>query len=259
MTVSTTSTRTTVLGNGSTTTFAYSFPISDPSYAALIYTDANGNATTLSTALWSITGAGAGSVGGTFTYPLSGSPVAAGTSLTLVRNTPLLQTTSLPNQGPALPTAVELTLDRIVEMIQELAYAVAHIQSATNTVVPPGTVTSGPYDQIVALGNQTDTIATGTNVITLVMIRPHVISGVTGAVASASSLGQVQFDVKLNGASILSSAKCTVPAGATSSLSNPAVITGGSVSVSPGDVLTFDILASGTGAVGPMVQLTGAA
>lgn len=87
MTVSVTACKLVALGNGTQTTFSYNFPVPIGSAYALIYTDAAGNQTTLSPSAYSVGGLG-NPVGGMFTYPLSGSPIAAGTSLTFIRQTP---------------------------------------------------------------------------------------------------------------------------------------------------------------------------
>ena len=261
MTVSSTTTQVTVLGNGSTTTFSYSFCILDSTDCYLVYTDATGAETVLPTSAWVISGPGFDSSGGFFTYPISGTPIATGTSLTLVRSTPIVQPGALPDQGPAFPSLVEAELDRLTLELQEIAFKVANIQTSTSTVIPPSTVTPAPYDQIISLGNQTDTISTGTNIITLVVGRAHTITACIGSVVTASSSGGVQYNVQKNGTSILTGVLCNVDAGQTNSLTSasPTVINGGSVSVSPGDILTFSITASGVGAVGPMVQLLGTA
>jgi hypothetical protein len=121
MTVSSSAYKTTVAGNGATTTFSYSFTILAASHASLIYTDATGVSTTLAGGLWSITGTGFNSTGGTFTYPLSGSPIANGTSLTLVRTTPQTQALVLPPTGTVYPPNVEQALDALTMEVQEIA------------------------------------------------------------------------------------------------------------------------------------------
>lgn len=120
MTLSSTATRTRVAGNGVTTAFSYAFRIDSQSAAQLVYTDASGVDTVLSSGLWSITGTGSDS-GGTFTYPLSGSPIASGTYLTLSRVTALTQGLALPAQGTVSPPTVEAALDKLTEIAQENA------------------------------------------------------------------------------------------------------------------------------------------
>ena len=114
-TVSSAATSVTLAGNGSATTFAFSFIGVAATDLTVIYTDASGNATTLAANLYSVllTPPGSGQIwgiGGVVTYPLTGPPIASGTTLTIVRTLPYLQTVSS-NQGQSFPLAVEVALD----------------------------------------------------------------------------------------------------------------------------------------------------
>ena len=107
-------------GNGVATSFPFTFPILEASHLSVIYTDAGGNSITLSTSLYSVTGIGA-IAGGSVTYPLSGSPLASGETLTLLRTVPLTQTTVLSNQGGYYPEVVERRFDLAYMAMQQLA------------------------------------------------------------------------------------------------------------------------------------------
>ncbi len=107
-------------GNASATTFPYSFPILEASHLSVIYTDADDVETTLSASEYSVTGIG-GRTGGNVTYPLTGSPIATGTKLTIVRTVPYTQTTVLSNQGGYYPEVVEARFDQIYMAVQQLA------------------------------------------------------------------------------------------------------------------------------------------
>jgi hypothetical protein len=128
MTITTTAYKTTVSGNGATTTFSYSFEIpgansTDQSNTQLTYVDASGNSTVIANSLWSITGVNDGSngsTGGSFTYPLTGSPIASCTTLTLARVLPLEQLNSMANQGALFPSAVEKALDWLMMVTQQV-------------------------------------------------------------------------------------------------------------------------------------------
>jgi hypothetical protein len=98
VTVSTLTNKVVISGNGATTVFSYNFQINAAADVQVIYTDAAGTSTTLTTAQYTITGLG-NSTGGTVTYPLVGSPIAAGTTLTIARILALTQPTSISNQG----------------------------------------------------------------------------------------------------------------------------------------------------------------
>lgn len=148
MTVSTESYFVTVSGNGATTTWSYTFPVPVTTSVSLILTDTAGNQTTLSSLLWSITGVPG--TGGTFTYPLSGTPLAAGNTLTLLRNVALTQPTSLPAQGPSFPPTVEAALDLIVMMAQQISGGQdralqAPVGEADPAVLPTRALRAGQY------------------------------------------------------------------------------------------------------------------
>lgn len=120
MTVSTQTTKITVLANGATTIFSYNFQINTQADADLYLIDSTGSVIALAQSTWSMTGAG-NPAGGTFTYPLSGSALASGYSLVLARDMPYTQTTNLSNQGTYLPAAVEGGLDNIVLEMQQVS------------------------------------------------------------------------------------------------------------------------------------------
>jgi hypothetical protein len=112
-------------GNGSITNFTFPFIGVAPNDITVIYTDTSGNQTTLTPntqytltltaplpgAIWGL--------GGSVTYPLVGSPIASGTTITIARTLPYLQTVSS-NQGQAFPTAVEAALDLLSMQIQQV-------------------------------------------------------------------------------------------------------------------------------------------
>jgi hypothetical protein len=115
-------------GNGSTTAFNFSFLIpyqSDgvtPAVQVQVYTPASGVLATLTPNLYSITGVG-NSSGGTVTYPLTGSPLAAGSELIITRSLAYTQPTAVTNQG-FYPHVVEQTADSLEAQIQQLSVAI---------------------------------------------------------------------------------------------------------------------------------------
>lgn len=116
----------TAQGNGATPTFSYNFLIPEASDAVIIYTDASGNQTTLSLTQYTITGLGNAS-GGTVTYPIGGPPpIASGTTLTIARILPLVQETSISNQGAFYPQAVESALDYEMMVSQQIENTAQH-------------------------------------------------------------------------------------------------------------------------------------
>ena len=134
-------------GNASATVFPYSFPILEASHLSVIYTDADDVETTLSASQYSVTGIG-GRTGGNVTYPLTGSPIATGTKLTIVRTVPYTQTTVLSNQGGYYPEVVERRFDEIYMAIQQLAEIVG--RTSTFSISDPATEQSN-YALIQAL------------------------------------------------------------------------------------------------------------
>ena len=159
MTVSITACKVIVPGNGVQTTFNYNFEVPVGSLYALIYTDASGNETTLSTSAYSVAGLG-NAIGGTFTYPLSGSPIATGTSLTFLRETQNTQPTSLINQGSYSASLTEGALDWIVYQVQQLAQQVGQAlqipavdPQGLITTLPPAAIRAGSYAAFDSLGN----------------------------------------------------------------------------------------------------------
>jgi hypothetical protein len=148
-TINTAANKTIVAGNGSTTVFAFSFIGDQPGYISVIYTDSAGNQTTLTQgtgptqyqlalnaavppALWG--------VGGTVTYDPNGTPIASGTTLTIVRTLPYLQNISLLNSASVtqVGAGAETGLDQLEMQAQQLAEAQSRVVSAP--IVDPPTI-----------------------------------------------------------------------------------------------------------------------
>lgn len=126
MSVTTTTNRVIVLGDGIATTFEFPFIGVDPGDIFVTYTDPDGASTDLSQSQYSVTlnpalpGAIWG-IGGDVTYPLSGSPIPDGSSLTIVRILPETQETQISNQGAFYPRVVEQELDLLMMTIQQVS------------------------------------------------------------------------------------------------------------------------------------------
>jgi len=116
-TVNTSSNKTIALGNGSATQFAFGYIGVAAAYIGVVFTDANGNETVLTRGSGTtqyqislnapVTGAIWG-LSGTVTYNANGTPIAAGTTLTIFRTSPLTQAIRLQNQQ-SRSTRAELT------------------------------------------------------------------------------------------------------------------------------------------------------
>lgn len=137
-TISTTTSTVTAAGNSVTTAFNYPFLMSSASYAVVQIVNTNvtpNTVTTLSSTQYSITGV-TNPTGGTVTYPLSGSPLAPGYYIVISRVVPLIQTTSISNQGPTF-RAIENALDYLTEITQQLQAQITVLQAqASGGTVP---------------------------------------------------------------------------------------------------------------------------
>lgn len=123
MTISNQACTVTDTGNGSNTSFAYTFLIPYQSDgvtpAVSVFKTISGVKTNLTLNVdYSISGVGNPS-GGTVTFPLSGSPLVAGGTITITRAEQYVQPYAFPNEG-FLPQDVEKALDWLVMQVQQL-------------------------------------------------------------------------------------------------------------------------------------------
>lgn len=149
MTVSSSTNKVIVAGNGAQTVFSFGFIGVAATDISVIFTDASGNQTTLTQgpgatqyqvslnaaspgALWGL--------GGTITYNPGGTPIAGGTTLTIVRTIGLTQGTSLQNQASfgQYAAAAESAMDLLEMQIQQIAESQGRVISAP--IVDPATV-----------------------------------------------------------------------------------------------------------------------
>lgn len=146
MTVGTTTSTVTLLGNGATTVFNFSFIGDQPSTLYVSYTSPQGIITVLnpSTYTLAITPAippALWGIGGTVTYPNTGSPpvpIPVGSYLTITRDVPYTQNVSISNQGAFYPQSVEQALDILELQIQQIETAQTYsIQTPISDPTPP--------------------------------------------------------------------------------------------------------------------------
>lgn len=112
MTVQNTITKNIYIGNGSTTSFPFTFPCPKAEYIKVFVRKNNLIAQTDDFTV-DLDNA-------TVTYPKSGTPLAVGENLVILRELPLEQPLNLVNQGPFFAEDIETTLDEEVMMIQQL-------------------------------------------------------------------------------------------------------------------------------------------
>lgn len=151
MTILTTTNKARFVGDAATTTWPFTFLIPTASDLYLYYTDLVGTTTLISASLYSVTGIGS-DAGGTVTYPLSGSPIAAGTILEILRTVPYKQETDLINQDGFYPQVVEDALDNIVMQMQQLVEVQGRNLTVGTTDTSPGTLPSATERALQVLG-----------------------------------------------------------------------------------------------------------
>lgn len=222
MTISTTASSVTVAGNGAVNAFNFSFIAGAASNIVVTLTTATSVETVLvqgTQYTLSINAAAAGQiwgVGGTVTYPLSGSPIPAGTYLTIQRIVPFTQLTSISNQGDFYPQAVERALDTLEMQVQQVegqalrAIVVNPADLAAPNPLPIASVRAGQYLTFDSTGAPTVGLPSGTGVPISLAMQPVVEAATTGAALTAMG-GQsgvftntqmnISFPLTLNGAS----------------------------------------------------------
>lgn len=185
-----------VLGNGSTTQFTFSFVGDQPGYISVTFTDASGNQTVLTQGpgatqyqlvLNPAVSPGLWGIGGTVTYNPSGTPIASGTTLTIVRTLPFVQNISLLNLASlsALSSSAETGLDQLEMQIQQVAENVNRVVAGPLSDPPGLNYTLPPAAQRANTGLAFD--GSG-NVIAGVIPASGIISSAMQPVVSAASL-----------------------------------------------------------------------
>lgn len=192
MTVASTGNKITYAGNGATTSFGFSFSCFGASDIIVFYTDAAGVITQLATNLYSVTINAAVSpnptpVGGQVVYPLSGPPIAVGTSLTIVRLLSIVQDSSFANQGTMYPVTVEQAFDTLVMYDQELNTAIG-----LNLSVPISDNPPTPLPSATARAGQVLGFDSAGNPIAVSTAPAGVISSAMAPVVSAASIAAAQ-------------------------------------------------------------------
>jgi hypothetical protein len=124
MTVNDTGDRITYAANGSTTLWNFDFPGVDPSNIFVFITDNSGVATGLPVSAFTVTlnnpiDPNPTSVGGSVLYPKSGSPLALGNQITILRSLEPIQSVSLANQSVIYPPVIEEEFDYLTLLFQQ--------------------------------------------------------------------------------------------------------------------------------------------
>jgi hypothetical protein len=141
MTVTSTSRRAKALGNGSTTSFPFTFKVFDTSDLRVVFTADDGSETdlTLDSHYTVVLNADQDvSPGGTVTYPITGAALAASETLVIESAIPSTQGTDFGNAGRFFPQTHEAAFDRAVALVQQVEDKVgrALVVSVNDTDMP---------------------------------------------------------------------------------------------------------------------------
>lgn len=209
-----------VPGNGVQTVFSFPFVGVAVSDITVTYTDALGNQTVLAqgpgSTQYQVALNSAGSslwgVGGTVTYNPSGTPIASGTTLTILRALPFQQTVSLQNQASfgQYATATEQAIDQLAMQIQQLNEAIGRgfTANVANSAPP---VQLPPAAQVASLGACFD--ASGLDLIACSLAPAGIISSAMAPVVGAASLaaGRTAFGLGSFATEAINSGTCGGP------------------------------------------------
>ncbi len=133
MTVTNSQTSVIWVGNGSTQEFYYSFLIPFAGQCQLVFTPVGGAPQVIAPGLYSVSNVG-NSTGGSVVYPISGSPIPTGATLTFSRVVPYQQTFHPSAQGPIYNPVLEAALDALDMQIMQVEQQLGDV-SINGTVV----------------------------------------------------------------------------------------------------------------------------
>lgn len=148
MTIATTTSVVTYQGNGATTNFTFSFVGDNSNYIEVYLTNKSGIVSLLPDSQYTLIlnsapVGGLWGIGGSITYPISGTPLTVGNYLTIVRAVPYTQSISISNQGAFYPQAVEQALDVLELQIQQINTDLAYtLHVPLEDIVPPNELPS---------------------------------------------------------------------------------------------------------------------
>ena len=241
MTISSTSSRVVYSGDGTTSSFGFAFYVSDQADLVVTYTDTTGNQTIIAPgsapAGYQISApavpAPGWPAGGTITYN-PGSPIAAGTTLTIQRIVAGTQPTTLSNQGTLWPQVIEKALDRLVTIVQGFIDQVNRsLQAPANDPVTMNPLPTAATRQNTVLGfdNNGQPIAAAVSAGQLLSSFIATTSGF--ATASTAALAQAAIGLGV-GSTIAATGNYTLPGGLIVKWG-----TSGSISSSGNSIISF--------------------
>jgi len=137
MTVPTTTNKVVYAGDGTTTIWPFSFTVLAATDISVYLTDTLGNITLLAPSLYT-----ADLTNARITYPLSGSAIATGTKLTILRTVDYLQSVDWKNQGPFNAEVLEASEDKITMALQQLNESISRCVKYSVDQTPSDTTTN---------------------------------------------------------------------------------------------------------------------
>lgn len=205
MTISSTTNKIIFNGNGATTSFPFTFPAIEAADIFAYYTNSLGTITTLTQGSGttqyqvSITAAvppNPTGAGGTVTYNPSGVPIAAGTTLTILRTQPLTQTTSLANQGNLYPSVIEQALDSLLAQTQQLNELLGRnitvaVSDPAPAALPAAAARAGKYLVFDSAGNPTASGTTPAGTPVSAAMLPVLAAATLALARTAMGLGNI--------------------------------------------------------------------
>lgn len=201
MTVSTALNKIVYSGNGATTVFPFTFPGVAPSDIQVFFTDINGNVSLISPVNYTLilnpaTGTNPTGAGGSVTYNPLGVPIPLGTFLTIYRNLPFVQTTSLANQGTLYQPVEEAALDyqmmatqQVIE-VQDRALVVA-VSDPIPNALPAAAARANLFLAFDGSGNPIASQPSGSNTPVSSVMIPVVTAASLPAARTALGLGTI--------------------------------------------------------------------
>jgi hypothetical protein len=199
MTVSTTLNKIIYSGNGATTVFPFTFPGVAATNIQVFFTDALGNITLLSPSVYTLsltpaTGTNPTGAGGSVTYNPLGVPIPTGSFLTILRTLPLVQSTSLANQGTLYQPVEEAALDYEMMVSQQVLEIqsralVVPVSDPTPAAIPAVAARKGLFLAFDSSGNPIAAAPGGASTPVSSAMAPVVAAATLAAARAAFGLG----------------------------------------------------------------------
>jgi microcystin-dependent protein len=180
MTVSSTATKISYAGNGSTTVWSFPFAAANVGQIIVITTDALGHINFETLGSFTVTlnapiDPNPTSVGGSVVFPVSAPPLAVGNTITIARVVQETQPVSISNQSVVYPPVVETTFDRLAMIDQQLSDQISRAFVVPVSDPPPTTLPSAAQRaNLPAIFDSAGNLTAGGGVIGVVISAPMI-------------------------------------------------------------------------------------